>query len=101
MALTSPNLDDRTFQQLLDEAFTPYFAAQYPGSSYGYGWFIAKSPTGHRLIWHDGRIDGFRTYIGRYVDDHVTIIFLSNLAVLDELALANELEKVVFGSIGK
>ena len=85
-------------QQTLAEAFTPYVAAsQYAGSGYGYGWFIAKAPApGHRLIWHDGRIDGFRTYIGRHPDDHVTIIFLSNLATLDELALANTLEQIVF-----
>jgi CubicO group peptidase (beta-lactamase class C family) len=86
-------------QQTLGEAFTPYFASQYPGSSYGYGWFIAKAPTGHQLIWHDGRIDGFRTYNGRYPDDQITIIFLSNLATLDELALAKTLEQIVFAHI--
>jgi CubicO group peptidase (beta-lactamase class C family) len=84
-------------QQSLNEAFTPYVESQYTGSSYGYGWFITKAPApGHRLIWHDGRIDGFRTYIGRHPDDRVTIIFLSNLATLDELELANTLEHIVF-----
>jgi CubicO group peptidase (beta-lactamase class C family) len=84
-------------QKTLDEAFTPYYVSQYAGSSYGYGWFIAKAPVqGHRLIWHDGRIDGFRSYIGRYIDDHITIIFLSNLATLDELAFAHSLEQIVF-----
>jgi CubicO group peptidase (beta-lactamase class C family) len=84
-------------QQSLDEAFNPYIASQYAGSSYGYGWFIAKAPApGHRLIWHDGRVDGFRTYIGRYPDDRVTIIVLSNLATVDELALASSLEQIVF-----
>ncbi len=88
-------------QQTLDEAFTPYApASQYVGSGYGYGWFITNSPVqGHRLIWHDGRIDGFRTYIGRFIDDRVTIIFLSNLATLDELSLANTLEHIVFSHI--
>ena len=87
-------------QQTLNEAFTPYAVSQYPGSSYGYGWFIAKAPTpGHELIWHDGRIDGFRTYNGRYPDDGITIIFLSNLATLDELALAKTLERIVFAHI--
>ncbi len=88
-------------QQTLAEAFTPYVtASQYAGSGYGYGWFIAKSPVpGHRLIWHDGRIDGFRTYIGRYIDDRITIIFLSNLATVDELALAHMLEQIVFSHI--
>ena len=87
-------------QQLLDEAFTPYVASQYAGSSYG--WFIAKAPTpGHRLIWHDGRVNGFRTYNGRYPDDGVTIIFLSNLSTLDELALARALERIVFAHLDR
>ena len=87
-------------QRALDEAFTPYVASQYAGSSYGYGWFIAKAPiAGHRLIWHDGRVDGFRTYNGLYLDDGVTIIFLSNLSTLDELALARALEQIVFAHI--
>ena len=89
-------------QQVLDEAFTPYVSSQYAGSSYGYGWFIAKAPrAGHRLIWHDGRVDGFRTYIGRYPDDGVTIIFLSNLSTLDELALATALERIVFAHLDR
>jgi CubicO group peptidase (beta-lactamase class C family) len=84
-------------QQSLNEAFTPYVASQYAGSSYGYGWFIAQAAKpGHRLIWHDGRVEGFRSYIGSYADDGVTIIFLSNLSTLDELAQANALARIVF-----
>ncbi len=84
-------------QQSLDEAFTPYVASQYAGSSYGYGWFIAQAPKpGHRLIWHDGRVEGFRSYIGRYADDGVTIMIVSNLSTLDELAQANALARIVF-----
>ncbi len=84
-------------QQSLDEAFTPYVTSQYAGSSYGYGWFIAQAPLpGHRLIWHDGKVEGFRSFIGRYPDDRVTIIVLSNLATLDEMALAKTVEQIVF-----
>jgi CubicO group peptidase (beta-lactamase class C family) len=84
-------------QRTIDEAFTPYASSQYTGSSYGYGWFIAKAPiAGHHLVWHDGRVDGFRTYNGLYLDDGITIIFLSNLSTLDELALARALEQIVF-----
>jgi CubicO group peptidase (beta-lactamase class C family) len=87
-------------QQVLDEAFTPYVPSQYAGSNYGYGWFIAKaSIPGHRLIWHDGRVDGFRTYNGLYLDDGVTIIFLSNLSTLDELALARTMEQIVIAHL--
>jgi hypothetical protein len=61
---------------------------------------LAKAPIpGHRLIWHDGRVDGFRTYNGLYLDDGVTIIFLSNLSTLDELALARTLEQIFFAQL--
>lgn len=85
-------------EQTRDEAFTSYTSSSlFAGSTYGYGWFIAKSPVpGHRLIWHDGIIDGFRTYIGRYIDDDVTIIFLSNLATVDSPTLAQSVQKLVF-----
>jgi CubicO group peptidase (beta-lactamase class C family) len=87
-------------QRALDEAFTSYVSSQYIGSSYGYGWFIAKAPfPGHRLIWHDGRVNGFRTYNARYPDDGVTIIFLSNLSTLNELVLAKKLEQIVFAHL--
>lgn len=86
-------------QHTLDEAFTPYVTANlFADSKYGYGWFISHSPIpGHPLIWHDGVIDGFRNYIGRYIDDHVTIIILSNLATLDSPALARSVQQIIFG----
>jgi CubicO group peptidase (beta-lactamase class C family) len=87
-------------QQARTAAFTSYTSnSLFAGSTYGYGWFIASSPVaGHRLIWHDGVIDGFRTYIGRYIDDNVTIIFLSNLATVDSPTLAQSIQKIVFKS---
>lgn len=88
-------------QQTRTAAFTSYTQnSLFAGSTYGYGWFIASSPVaGHRLIWHDGVIDGFRTYIGRYIDDNVTIIFLSNLATVDSPTLAQSIQKIVFRSV--
>ncbi len=84
-------------QKTLSAAFTPYATSQYAGSKYGYGWFLAQSPIhGHRLIWHDGKIPGFRTYNGFYPQDGITLIVLSNLAALDEIALAGEIQKVLF-----
>ncbi len=84
-------------QKTLSEAFTPYTASQYAGSKYGYGWFLAQSPVpGHRLIWHDGKIPGFRTYNAFYPQDGVTLVVLSNLAALDEIALAGEIQNVLF-----
>ncbi|MGH2481095.1 MAG: serine hydrolase domain-containing protein, partial [Ktedonobacteraceae bacterium] len=85
-------------QHSLDLAYTAFSSASlFAGSGYGYGWFIGKSPVpGHRLIWHDGVIDGFHTYIGRYIDDNVTIIFLSNLSSTDTLSIAHSIQQLVF-----
>jgi CubicO group peptidase (beta-lactamase class C family) len=86
-------------QQMLAQAFTPYVTAAnlFPSSQYGYGWFLTKAPVaGHQLIWHYGLLDGFRNYIGRYVNDHVTIIFLSNLSTVDIFPLEHSIEKLVF-----
>ena len=86
-------------QATLAQIFTPYVNATiFPGSAYGYGWFLTSSPvTGHQLTWHDGVVDGFRNYIGRYVNDGVTIIILSNLTTLDVIPLAHSIEQIIFG----
>jgi CubicO group peptidase (beta-lactamase class C family) len=47
--------------------------------NYGFGWFIEQRH-GHRCIHHDGAWQGFETAIDRYVDDHLTVIALTNLA---------------------
>ena len=81
-------------QETLNEAFTPYIASQYAGSSYGYGWFITQD-AGQKLIWHDGKIPGFRTYNGFFPGNGYTLIILSNLATVDEMSLADQLEKMM------
>jgi CubicO group peptidase (beta-lactamase class C family) len=47
--------------------------------NYGFGWFIEQRH-GHRCIHHDGSWQGFETAIDRYVDDHLTVVALTNLA---------------------
>jgi CubicO group peptidase (beta-lactamase class C family) len=97
-------------QQSQEAIFTPYvsscpqngpeeFCPDFSSLDYGYGWFIAteSTPTSQRpLIWHYGALDGFTAYIGRYPDDKVTIIVLSNLQKLDVFALVRNLEQIVF-----
>ncbi|MEO7020295.1 MAG: serine hydrolase, partial [Ktedonobacteraceae bacterium] len=85
-------------QSSLDQAYTATSpTSDFGNTGYGDGWFIGKSPVpGHRLIWHYGSIDGFRTYIGRYIDDDVTIIFLSNLANTDSVSIAHSVEQLIF-----
>ncbi len=97
-------------QRSLDAMFTPYvsscppngpeeFCPDFSSLEYGYGWFIATESTHtsqRQLIWHYGALDGFTAYIGRYPDDKVTIIVLSNLQKLDVFALVSNLEQIIF-----
>lgn len=51
-------------------------------ANYGFGWEIDQR-NGHRCIHHGGSWQGFETSIARYVDDHLTIVALDNLADSD------------------
>jgi CubicO group peptidase (beta-lactamase class C family) len=46
---------------------------------YGLGWFLDEE-RGRRFIHHGGGWQGFSSYIGRYVDDGLTIVVFANLA---------------------
>lgn len=59
--------------------FTPHVPTDTGGGSYGYGWAIAKTVDGRKLISHDGiTFDGFNSLFQRYVDEKIVIIAASN-----------------------
>jgi CubicO group peptidase (beta-lactamase class C family) len=65
----------------LDRMWTPFLlndGKPNPGG-YGFAWDIGER-NGHRLVWHSGAWQGFTTYIGRFVDDGLTVVVLTNLA---------------------
>jgi CubicO group peptidase (beta-lactamase class C family) len=66
----------------LESMYTPNYAADGSGGEYSYGWQIGEFQ-GHRKVEHVGGINGFHAYLGRYLDDQVTIIFLSNIETED------------------
>ena len=47
-------------------------------AGYGFGWFLGQRH-GHRVIYHDGAWQGFKSAIDRYVDDQLTVVVLANL----------------------
>jgi len=53
---------------------------------YGFGWFLG-SLHGHARMSHDGLLSGFRTYITRFTDEHLTIILLTNQSSLSDPAV--------------
>jgi len=62
----------------LQQMWTPVRLNNNTTYDYGFGWGFAQI-NGHRIIEHGGAWQGFTSYIGRYVDDKVTVIVLDNL----------------------
>lgn len=64
----------------LQEIFTPgsneWESNMYGKQGYGFGWFISDH---QKILQHDGGFAGFRSYIERQVEEHNTIIFISNI----------------------
>ena len=70
--------------------FTPF------KGNYGYGWYVADQG-GHRFISHSGWIDGFVATFGRYPDDRVTVIVLSNMDSAPAHTIARNLGAITLG----
>jgi CubicO group peptidase (beta-lactamase class C family) len=66
---------------------------------YGYGWTISPATPAfdHRQVGHGGSINGFSTYIGRYPDDKVAVIVLSNNVMVPSEAVARAVAIIALG----
>jgi CubicO group peptidase (beta-lactamase class C family) len=62
----------------LEQMWTPMKLKNGKVTDYGFGWFI-RNVGGRRLYEHAGSWQGFSTGIARYVDDHLTVVALTNL----------------------
>ena len=82
-------------QESLETMYIPNYAADGSGGEYGYGWQIGEFQ-GHRKVEHVGGINGFHTYLGRYLDDQVTIILLSNIETEDIDSIVTGMEEIIF-----
>ncbi len=51
-------------------------------TDYGMGW-MSQSVKGHRMIWHNGAIPGCMGFSGRFPDDHLSVVILSNMCPID------------------
>jgi CubicO group peptidase (beta-lactamase class C family) len=86
-ALTAVKLSDGSEPHWPGDPQAPN-AAEPPAVMYGFGWFL-NPYQGHPRYYHDGGTMGFRTTIQRFINNHVTVIVLSNRTDLnpDELSL--------------
>jgi CubicO group peptidase (beta-lactamase class C family) len=80
-------------RKTLAEAFRPVRLADGEEVPYGFGWSL-ESRLGHRCVSHTGSWVGFRSFIGRYLDDRFSVIVLSNLEQTDVEALGDAIAGV-------
>jgi hypothetical protein len=67
-------------QQTIAEAFMPARLKNDSLSYYGFGWDIRNSPSGKRIVRHNGDNPGYKTQIIRHIDENKTLIVLCNNA---------------------
>ncbi|MDA3811377.1 MAG: serine hydrolase, partial [Spirochaetaceae bacterium] len=59
--------------------------ASFRGANYGLGWFLYPNNKIEEIS-HGGGLPGFHTYLGRFPEEKVTIIILSNSMIIEEMS---------------
>jgi CubicO group peptidase (beta-lactamase class C family) len=57
---------------------------------YGFGWGLSRY-RGRAVTHHAGGVPGYSSFVGRFLDDGMTIIVLSNIGLFDAGGLAKEI----------
>ena len=65
-------------EETLSEAYTPGKLNNGDETNYGFGWFIEKSVTDKKVVFHSGGWVGFGTYIYREIEDNNCFIVQTN-----------------------
>jgi CubicO group peptidase (beta-lactamase class C family) len=73
------------------EMWTPVRLNDGTTHPYGFGLHVATLPGGRRVAWHSGGLPGFASHYGRYLDDGVTVIVLTNGNDADPTAIGRGL----------
>jgi CubicO group peptidase (beta-lactamase class C family) len=73
----------------------PLHLADGHRENYGLGWGIGHYRQ-HRYVCHAGGVPGFSAFFGRFPEEAVTIILLSNRAGFDAARLAARISQLVF-----
>jgi len=77
-------------QSSRDKIWSPAKLSDGTTKDYGFGWHLAQHH-GHRLVFHGGAWQGFKSFIIRFLDTRLTIIFLANSWETREFKFAREL----------
>jgi CubicO group peptidase (beta-lactamase class C family) len=63
----------------VDTPTSPAFDPDLVSSGYAMGWFRQTFRDGTSLVWHNGGIDGFTTYIGFLPERDIGLVVLNNM----------------------
>jgi CubicO group peptidase (beta-lactamase class C family) len=80
-------------------AFTPGRLDSGRAHPYGFGWVIERRE-GRPYIWHNGSWAGYRTFLGRWPEDKLTVVVLSNNDGLSPDRLGEQIAALYLGQGG-
>lgn len=69
-----------------------------PHTSYGYGFFIDRTPGFPKKVYHTGDNGGFQAYLAKYPDKNVMIVVLENRNDLDRWSMAREIDRILLNN---
>lgn len=93
--LYNPDRQRLVKPETLAEAFSQQYETDMDNSLYGFG-LIKSDFHGRREIWHGGGTMGFASRCSRYIDEHLSIIMLSNVLGLPKYELFYQIAEEVF-----
>ena len=76
------------------QMWTPVQLSDGTSYPYGFGWHVDVTDSGRRSVWHGGGLPGFASFMGRRLDDHVTVILLTNGNDVDVIDVAKGLSNL-------
>lgn len=82
-------------QSSLNEIWAPARLTDNKTKDYGFGWHTTKVGN-RRVVHHGGAWQGFKSYIVRFPDDKLTIIFLANLWDMKDMKFARGLAALFY-----
>lgn len=79
-------------------SWTPVTLKNGSTQPYGFGWSL-EPVNGHRRVWHNGRWQGFRSVIHRFVDDRLAVIVLANSTSAPVEKIGNQVARMVLPAL--
>src|SRR5262249_10871775 len=61
-----------------EQMWTPFGRENDCKDGYGFGWYLCNDDSGHRIMWHYGKWQGFSAYIVRHPFDRLAVVALCN-----------------------